>query len=163
MLRLFPLLILPFFFQAFAHPFYVSVSQIAYNAEAKSLEIACKIFVDDLETVMKAEGHGDLYIGLDKEKAETDKLIQEYFEKHLQLAINGKTVSGSFLGKEVIDDVIWSYIEILEVPYPQELSIDNRLLLDHLESQQNIVHVKVNGKEKSLRLFNGRSKEVLNF
>ncbi|MEM8889443.1 MAG: DUF6702 family protein [Bacteroidota bacterium] len=156
--------ILPFFlFSSFAHPFYVSVSQIGYNSESKSLELACKIFVDDLETALEAAGAKDLYLGLDKEKSSADEIIDNYLRKHLDIRINGNKVEGSFLGKEVIDDVIWSYIEYTDVAFPSELSIDNTLLLEELEGQQNIVHVKVAGKEKSLRLFKGRSKDVLNF
>jgi len=156
--------ILPFFLlSSFAHPFYVSVSQIGYNPESKSLELACKIFVDDLETALEAAGAKDLYLGLDKEKSSADEIIDNYLRKHLDIRINGNKVEGSFLGKEVIDDVIWSYIEYPDVAFPSEISIDNTLLLDELEGQQNIVHVKIAGKEKSLRLFKGRSKDVLNF
>lgn len=156
--------ILPFFLlSSFSHPFYVSVSQIGYNSESKSLEIACKIFVDDLETALKAAGAQDLYLGLEKEKSGADDIIDNYLKKHLDIRVNGEKVEGIFIGKEVIDDVIWSYIEYSDVAFPSEISIDNTLLLDELEGQQNIVHVKVGGREKSLRLFKGRSKDVLNF
>ncbi|MEM6805163.1 MAG: DUF6702 family protein, partial [Bacteroidota bacterium] len=118
---------------------------------------------DDLDAVLMAEGHGNLYLGLDKEKAESDSLIQAYFAENLRIEINGQAISGKMIGKEVIDDVIWSYLEFVDIPYPQEISVENRLLLDQIETQQNIVHIKVNGQEKSLRLVNGRSKEVLKF
>ncbi|MDW3646900.1 MAG: DUF6702 family protein [Bacteroidia bacterium] len=163
-LRIPYLYIIPFFLlSGFVHPFYVSVSQIGYNSESKSLEIACKIFVDDLETALEAAGAKDLYIGLENEKAGADDIIDNYLRKHIDIRINGEKVEGSFLGKEVVDDVIWSYIEYQDVAFPSEFSIDNTLLIDELEGQQNIVHVKVAGKEKSLRLFKGRSKDVLNF
>ncbi|MEO1217324.1 MAG: DUF6702 family protein [Bacteroidota bacterium] len=152
-----------FLLSSFAHPFYVSVSQIGYNAENKSLEIACKIFVDDLEAALESAGARELYLGLENERAGADEIIDNYLRKHLDIHINGEKVEGSFLGKEVIDDVIWTYIEFQEIAYPSEFSINNTLLLDEFEGQQNIVHVKVAGKEKSLRLFKGRSKDVLNF
>lgn len=147
----------------YAHPFYVSICQINYNAEAKSLEIACKIFIDDLEEALEQKGNKDLNLGLENESASADEYISAYLSKHLSIEVNALPVQGDFLGKEITDDVVWCYIEMLEVPFPNEISIHNTLLLSTFENQQNIVHMKVNGKEKSLRLFQGREKESLNF
>lgn len=127
------------------------------------MEIACKIFVDDLEQALKDREKASIYLGLENEVANADDLVAQYLADNLKISMGEKLLGGNFLGKEIQDDVIWSYIEIMEVPYPHELSIENTLLLDDLEGQQNIVHVRVNGKEKSLRLFKGRSKEVLSF
>ena len=164
------ILLLPFLFlviwitnTGFIHPLYVSVSQISYNTEAKSLEIACKIFVDDLESALKGQGAGSLNLGLANEDQEADKWVDEYLSKHINIEVNGEALEGSFIGKEVQDDVIWSYIEITGVSFPNEFTIENTLLIEELEGQQNIIHVRVSGKEKSLRLFEGRTKEVLNF
>ena len=36
------------------HPFFVSVTEINHNAKDKTIEIACKIFTDDFETLSKS-------------------------------------------------------------------------------------------------------------
>ncbi len=40
-----------------SHPFYVSVTEISHNAKDKTLEISCKLFSSDFETVLEKWVH----------------------------------------------------------------------------------------------------------
>lgn len=135
------------------HPIYVSVTEINHNPQDKNLEIACKIFTDDLETVVaKATGQKiDLFNP--KDTALTGRQIAAYISKHLVLKVDGKPVVLSFLGFEREQDAVWSYFEVhnLATP-PKNVSIMNDLLYDNFKQQINLMHVTVNGKRQSTKL-----------
>src|SRR5277367_5720430 len=80
------------------HPLYISVTEINHNAKDKILEISCKMFTDDLETVLEkvAKTHVDLTAPAGKPVS--DKLIEAYVEKHLRLKVDGKPVVLQFVG-----------------------------------------------------------------
>ena len=59
------------------HPLYIAVTEINHNAKDKILEVSCKVFTNDFETVLEekvAGGRVDLSeLG---DKAASDKLIE---------------------------------------------------------------------------------------
>ena len=135
------------------HPIFVSVTEINHNARDKNLEIACKIFTDDLETVLaKATGQKiDLFNP--KDTALTGRQISDYISKHLLLKVDGKPVTLSFLGFEREQDAVWSYFEVNNVAgVPKNLAIMNNLLYDNFKQQINLMHVTVAGKRQSTKL-----------
>jgi len=135
-----------------AHPFYISVTEINYNADTKGLEISCKVFTNDLETALtKANGKKpDLYA--DKDKVMADKQIAAYINDHLSIKINGRQVALAYLGFERENEAVWSYLESRNMPLPKNLEIVNSLLYDSFEQQINLVHVTVKGERKSAKL-----------
>ena len=154
---LWPLLI------ASRHPMYISVSELDYNAEAHTLEMAVRIFLDDLEAALEAQGTGKLYLGTASESEDADRYIANYLNKMIKLSVDGQEVEGQFLGKEIEQDVVWSYIEIQNVEKPHKISMLNQLLLDLYDSQQNIVHMRVGKQTKSFRLFKGNMNGLAEF
>lgn len=135
-----------------AHPYYVSVTEIDYNASKKEIEIACKIFTDDFEQTLKSVYNTkvDLYKPADKKLL--DKQIAGYIEKHLKLYIGGKNTVLSYAGYEIEGEAAWCYFSIPEIRTFQSIQIFNDLLYSYKEEQVNLVHVKINGERKSTRL-----------
>src|SRR5258708_10368203 len=82
------------------HPLYITVTEINHNAKDKILEISCKIFTNDLEVVLEKGAKTKVDLSNSKEKATTDKLIDEYIERHLRLKVDGKAAGRTFLGSE---------------------------------------------------------------
>jgi hypothetical protein len=135
------------------HPIYVSVTEINHNPHDKNLEIACKIFTDDLETVLaKATGQKiDLFNP--KDTALTGRQIMSYISKHLVLKVDGRAVALTFLGFEREQDAVWSYFEVKNLASaPKSVTITNDLLYDNFKQQINLMHVTVNGKRQSTKL-----------
>src|ERR1700743_3086449 len=91
-------------FGAHTHPLYISVTVINHNTKDKILEVSCKIFTNDFESVLEkmSGGRGDLSAAATK--AASDKLIDTYVEKHLRLKVDGKPVSLHFVGSEQEND-----------------------------------------------------------
>src|SRR5882724_9041964 len=96
----------------FAHPLYISVTEINHNASDKTLEVSCKIFADDFEKALTAAANKKVDLFNPKDKNEVDKLITDYIKKHLGIKLDGKAVSFSLVGFEREEDAIWSYFQV---------------------------------------------------
>lgn len=163
-MRYFILVIGFFLLTGFAHKFYVSIMEVTHNTENASLEIAVKLFTDDLEAALEAGTTTKLWVGdPDREAPETDSLLARYFEQRLTIEVNGKTQKASMLGKELEADVTWCYLEINNIPTIDKLNISNHLLTEISDEQKNIVHVYVGDKEKSLLLRRGKMSGEVTF
>jgi hypothetical protein len=134
------------------HPLYISVTEIKQNPKDRILEISCKIFTNDLETVLEKETKAKVDLSVAKDKVVTDKLIEEYVERHLRLKVDGKVVSLHFVGSEKEADGTWSYFQVNEVAAVKRIDVVNDLLYDGFNQQINIMHVTVGGERKSTRL-----------
>src|SRR5258708_12023582 len=94
----------------------MKVTEINNNVKDKILEISCKIFTNDLEVVLEKGAKTKVDLSNSKEKATTDKLIDEYIERHLRLKVDGKAAGLHFLGSEKEADGTWSYFPVNDVP-----------------------------------------------
>ncbi|MDX8339856.1 DUF6702 family protein [Draconibacterium sp. IB214405] len=150
-------------FSSQAHPFYVSLCQVDYNEQNHSLEIAVKIFADDLLVVLADEGHDKLYLGEEKENAHTDEYIFAYLQEKLRFKVNSQAVQTNFVGKEMEKDVVWIYLEVEDVAELNTMDVSCNLLTDAFSDQSNIVQVTKNGEIKNLLLSKRTTQGTLNF
>lgn len=134
------------------HPLYITVTEINHNAKDKILEISCKIFTNDLEAVLEKGAKTKVDLSSSKDKTTTDKLIDEYIEKHLRLKVDGKPAGLHFVGSEKEADGTWSYFQVNDVTAVKRIDAINDLLYDGFNQQINIMHVTVGGQRKSTRL-----------
>ena len=139
-------------FGAHSHPLYISVTEINHNAKDRILEVSCKIFTNDLETVLEKMSGSRVDLSAAATKAASDKLIDTYVEKHLRLKVDGKPVLLHFVGSEQENDGTWSYFQVNDVPAVKRIEAVDELLYDSFNQQINIMHVTVGGQSKSFRL-----------
>jgi hypothetical protein len=136
------------------HPFFLSVTDMKYNEKNKSMEIACKMFTNDLEDALKRTTKKTVDLINSKDKTETQKLISDYITKRLTVSINGKIKTLKCIGYEKEDDVIWTYMEIEKCEKPKQLVIQNGLLYDFLKEQVNLVSFEIDGNKRSSKVSN---------
>jgi hypothetical protein len=136
------------------HPFFLSVTDIKYNDKNKSLEIACKMFTNDLEDALKRTTKKSIDLIHPKDKKETEKIIFDYINKRLSINLNGKFRTLKCIGFEKEEDVIWTYMEIEKCEKPKQLVIQNSLLYDFLKEQINLVSFESEGKKQSSKVSN---------
>ncbi len=148
---------------SFCHKFYVSVCQIDFNSKTNSLEITLKIFTDDLENTLEAQGTGKLYLGSERESEDADRFIFNYIKTNFNLKLENRQVQLNYLGKEVELDVTWCFIEVLDVEKITNITVTNTILIEQFEDQTNIVHVKVENNQKSMLLHKARVTDRLEF
>jgi hypothetical protein len=125
------------------HPIYVSTSEIDYNSEDKQLEIAIKIFSDDLEEVLSLEKGETVEIGTNREHPKATEYIVAYLREHFKLEVNGKDVSFEYVNRKLIKDeffAMWVLVQVPKVNKLKSLSLENDILVDFNNGQQN--HIK---------------------
>ena len=144
------------------HPFHVSVCDIKHDEKSQALQISQRIFIDDLETGLKAFHNlpmVDTYKPKDEDRL--DSLIDKYLHEKIFIAVNGESVEFNYLGSELEGDARWAYLEVENISAVTEAEISNLVLVEAFDDQENIVHFKANQKLKSYRL--NKDKKVVTF
>lgn len=146
------------------HPFYISLTEMRYNPSTRKMEIAQKIFWDDLEVALSKEFKEKVDFLKPKDKAKLESQLRTYLLKHNQVSVNGKMLSLTYLGFEVDEEAAWFYLESSETTLPQSVEVKNSILLEDFDGQQNIVHVYSQSKSpRSLLLGEGKEKGKIEF
>lgn len=131
---------------------YITVTEINHNAKDRTLEISCKAFTNDFETVLEKMAKTKVDLSAPADKKASDQLIETYVEKHLLLRCDGKPVTLHFIGSEKEEDGTWSYFQVNDIPAVKKIDVVNSLLYDGFDQEINIMHVTVGGERKSFRL-----------
>jgi uncharacterized protein DUF6702 len=150
MLNFFSAILLLFLIQI--HPFHVSVCDVDFNEDAKSIQISQRIFLDDFEKALNKKFAINLIIDDKSTMAYRDSLIQVYLVDNLHLLIDGREKKRVFVGSEIEENAIWCYLEYEGVKKYKSLEINSTILLETFEDQANIIHFKYGSFEKSIKL-----------
>ena len=146
------------------HPFFISLTEMRYNPQSKKMEIAQKIFWDDLEVALASEFKEKVDFLKPKDKAKLENQVKTYLLKHNQVWVNGKSVTLTYLGYEVEEDAAWFYLESSVAEMPKSVEVQSTILLKDFDGQQNIVHVYSQSKSpRSLLLGEGKEKGKIEF
>lgn len=129
-----------------AHKFYASLAQLDYNEETKSLEVALRIFADDLELALtKRQGHA---VYLDK-TPNVAKAIRAYLQDRFEVrGRDGKVKELKWVGMEAQVDSAWLYFEIPVAEGLDGAQLRNRILLEQYPEQVNTTILKTGGKQR---------------
>lgn len=156
-------LVFPLITSAALHKFYVSVTQVDYVKEKQSVQIISRIFIDDLEKVLKKRYNDQLILDSDRETPEMQGYIERYLKEKIHIKINGQPVVFDFIGKAYEDDIVFCYLEIDNVTHIKSFEIQNQVLFDMFEDQQNVIKTNINSQNKSFMLSPDNDKGMLNF
>ncbi|RZS91948.1 DUF6702 family protein [Aquimarina brevivitae] len=145
------------------HKFYVSVTQIEYDAEEESLQIISRIFIDDIEDLIQVRYDESIVLSPVKESEKVNAYVENYFSQKFELQVNGTPVDYTFLGKEYKEDMMICYLEVKNIKALHSITVKNLILTDLFEEQKNIVHLKKGEQRKSLMLESGNGSGMLKF
>ncbi|MBB3698458.1 hypothetical protein KMW28_16150 [Flammeovirga yaeyamensis] len=138
---------------SFFHPIHLSVSEVNFNQESKSIEISSKVFIDDLEDGIVNIGGPQLHLFTENEVEDSDQWIKKYFDKNIKIKINDKDVAFSWVGRETDQkrdiQAVWVYLEVSGIRKVKNMELENTLLYDVHEDQRNMLHLKCNDTKKS--------------
>jgi len=146
-----------------AHPFHVSMCEVRYNEEAQSLEIALKIFIDDLDLYFDKVGVTDQYFGEPGELATADSLLTGYLNKVFSIRVDGKSKTKNYLGKEIDKGALWAYFEVKNVAPFKTFGCSNSLFFELFDDQQNIIQLTYQDETRSLLLQKRNPSDQLTF
>lgn len=134
------------------HPYYVSVTEIEYKPAEKEVQIAGKLFIDDLEYALQKEFTTKVAILNTADKKKNEALLNTFFQKHLKISIDGKPAAFQMIGFDREEEAIWTYMVIKNVTQLKSATVVNDLLYSQRQDQINIIHFINNGNRKSHRL-----------
>jgi hypothetical protein len=150
-------------FISLVHPFYISMVEINHNANDKMVEISVRVFTEDFEKTLQKKTTTRLDIIKPADNAFLDKQISNYLTDKIKIKINGQPVTLSYVGHEVQNESVWSYLEIPKIASVKKIEIDCSLLYDYEKAQSNIIHVKNGKAEKSYKLDYPKNSAVFDF
>jgi hypothetical protein len=146
------------------HPLHVSVTEITWDEKEKELEIISRIFIDDLETAVRASNKQP---GLDLmnpgNTSTTDKLVQDYLQSRFKIVLDGKVQPVHYLGHEQENEALLCYIQVKNVKKWKSIEVMNTVITETYDDQSNLVHVTVRDETKSLRLMRDNPSGKLSF
>jgi len=145
------------------HKYYVSITKIEYVKEKKSVQIISRIFIDDLENLLKERFDKNIVLASKTDETIIDGYIKEYLLSRLKITINKNESNIVFIGKKYDEDVVQCYLEIENIKHIKSFSVENKTLFDVFSDQKNIVRTNINGKQKSFILIPENDKGMLNF
>ncbi|NVJ87908.1 MAG: hypothetical protein HWD82_00495 [Flavobacteriaceae bacterium] len=134
------------------HKFYLSLTQINYKKEAKSLQIITNVFMDDIELALNKDYNIDLQLTTKKELKNNDVYFEKYLKDKLEFKVDGNIKPFNYLGKEYEADLVLFYIEIPNIASVKKLEVSNKILIRHFPDQKNLVKTKINNINKSIIL-----------
>lgn len=135
------------------HDFHISVADIAYDEQNKAVEIAVRIFVDDLEEgLIVWSGDQKVDVINPKDQVAFNGLLKKYVLENFMVAVNEKTTEMRYLGAEIEDNLMYCYIEIESVKKLKSIEVKNTILMDLYSDQVGLVHVENNGSIQSMKL-----------
>lgn len=134
-----------------------------YNTKTRSLEVSCKMFVDDMEEVLKRNFKTSVDLSKQQAQAQNKQMVLDYMQRNLAMSVDAKPAKLHFIGFEKEQESIYCYFEIENIPPPKKLNITNSIFYDYKNEQMNIVHVLVDGKRQSAKLNYPKREVVLSF
>ena len=157
---------LAFVFYAFVHEYHVCIYEINYNEDLQSLEIAQKVFIDDLERALEEAGYPPLKIGSEQEAKQTNECIAALLTSDFKLVIDHQEhpLKLVFVGKEWEDHhALWCYFEVWDLLPFEQLKIENRTFTDLFETQQNMHYISIGKHTQNVVLNHDKQQIVVDF
>jgi len=145
------------------HKYYVSITQIEYVKDKQSVQIISRIFVDDIEKLVRQRYDKNVTLNDGQDELIIDGYIKKYLSEKIYISINGAPSILKFIGKEYDDDIMRCFLEIENVSSIKSFEIQNKVLFDIFDDQKNIVRNNINGKNKTFVLIPQKDKGLLNF
>ena len=144
-----------------AHKYYLSLTQIEYRSEKKSVQITINVFIDDIETALNRDYNIDLKLHTKKELKDNNVYFLKYLKEKLHFRIDNIPKEFNYIGKEYEGDLVYFYLEIENIKEVNSIEIENKILTKHFLEQQNLIKYKDGDKHKSILLTAKNDKGLL--
>ena len=147
-----------------AHPFHVSVAQMKYNAQNRTLEIAIKLFTDDLEDALTTSfGNQGWHLATPRQLPAADKYVRNYLKPRFAIKQNNRTLSWNWIGAEYNMDAVWCYIEMYDFDHEADLEWKNIIFFEIFNDQKNIGHFDILDHDFSAYTTRKKRKQIIGY
>ena len=145
------------------HKYYLSITEIEYIKEQKSVQVITRIFIDDFQRLLKQRYSDTIELDNNQDEKGIDAYIEKYLKSRINITINNSEKVLKFIGKEYDNDIVYCYFEIENVVEINSFKIKNTTLFDSFSEQKNVVRLNINNKNKTFVLIPENDKGMLNF
>jgi len=130
------LLIMMLFTSLVAHKYYVSITEIEFVKEKKSVQIITRIFIDDFQRLLQERYDDTLELDNGQDEEKIDQYIEKYLTSKFKIEINNKEKALNYIGKEYDNDIVYCYFEIEKISKIKTFKIENTTLFDLFSEQK---------------------------
>lgn len=142
-----------------AHSFHATLAEVEFNEESKRVEIAIRLFTDDLEKALSARAGKNVRLDLTEG---VDASIAAYLRSNFVLRDDeGREVELRWVGRESDARVTWVYVDGPLPARATRVSIQSSLLVELFEDQVNSVNIRRAGKRSGLTFTRGDRAKVV--
>ena len=135
------------------HEFYVSTTSVDFVLDKNEIQITSQFFVDDIENLKKFQAPNKILIFEKKNSKNINLFLGDFIDKNFKLLINKKKQELIYLGYELKNDLLVVYYETkLSNSEVFNIEVFSSFLVNFIESQKNIVHLKFKNLKKSFLL-----------
>jgi len=135
------------------HEFYVSTTSVDFVLNKNEIQITSQFFVDDVENLIRFQTPNTALIFEKAYNEETNLIMRDFIHKNFKISINKKKQQVKYLGYELKDDLLVVYYETkFSNSKIFNVEVYNSFLVNFIEGQKNIVHVKFKNLKKSFLL-----------
>lgn len=151
------LLTLGMFTKGMAHPLRLSLCEIEYNSNTKSLTVDLKLFLTDVNEAIGFDPYSkELAFCTPNESPKADQFLLDYLNQFFYVKVNGEMVDLAIKQKKLSGEgdntALSVYFEYQLTPPLKTVEIKNAVFTDLFFDQNNIVYIHVDGIDKSIML-----------
>ncbi|WP_139919978.1 DUF6702 family protein [Hymenobacter sp. DG01] len=146
---------------AWAHAYHASIMEVRFNPGKQRLEMALKIFIDDLEQGLSV-GKTTPVRTDQLSRAQLDPLLMDLLRRSVQFSSRpGQALPFTLVGLQKEKDSYWIYFTAPLPTTATGVSLRHQLLLDLFPDQMNIVNLEAKGNKQSLLFRDGETQQQL--
>lgn len=150
---------------AWAHAYHASIMEARLNPKTQQLEVALKVFTDDLVTALSNGQPRRLNLA-DMPAAQLTPLLAGYLRRTVTIGSKpGEVLPITYVGQQVEKDAHWLYFSV-KLPAAKPLhsfTLRHRLLMEQFGDQMNIVNLEAGGKKQSALFREGAEEQQLSW
>lgn len=148
---------------AWAHAYHASIMEARLNPKTGQLEVALKVFTDDLETALSVGQPRRLSLP-ELPAAQLTPLLAAYVRRTVSIGTRpGEALPISYVGQQAEKDAQWLYFSVKLPATARSLTLRHRLLLEQFPDQMNIVNLEAGGKKQSALFREGAEQQQLHW
>jgi hypothetical protein len=144
---------------AFAHKFHASLAEVEYVPSTHVVEVAIRVFPDDLEDALAQRAHK--HVRLDR-TPNAEQLAAEYVQTAFRLVdATGNEARFEWVGMEVKADSAWLYVQASAPNGVAGMKLRDALFFELFPDQVNTVNVKQASARATLVFKTGDAEQAI--
>lgn len=134
------------------HPYYIGVTELKFDQKSKTMDLSCKLFIDDLQNAILKSSEQKTNLTHRTELNKT--LINNYLQSKIKVTVGKQPLSLKFMGWDIEEEGIWCFFEASYKGNFRSVSVCNQALYGELETQTHFLHCTVGGNTQHWKITN---------